>query len=105
MPSSPHYSPKLGMIFNGKPQEGINLFLFQVADFMYQKVQSKILLNNYTEKKILLKICWLNCMGGIVEASSETTATTSTLFVLDSITISIKENIITKIKRSTGCPP
>ena len=43
-------------------------------------------------------------MGGIVEASSETTATTSTLFVLNSITISIKENIITKIKRSTGCP-
>ena len=105
MPSSPHYSPKLGMVFNGKPQEGINLFLFQVADLMYQKVQSKILLNNYTEKKILLKICWLNRMGGIVEASSETTATTSTLFVLNSITISIKENIITKIKRSTGCPP
>ena len=72
---------------------------------MYKKVQSKILLNNYTEKKILLKICRLNCMGGIVEASSETTATTSTLFVLNSITISIKENIITKIKRSTGCPP
>ena len=51
MPSSPHYSPKLFMVFNGKPQEGINLFLFQVADLMYQKVQSKILLNNYTEKK------------------------------------------------------
>lgn len=70
---------------------------------MYKKVQNEILLNNFTEKKKkLFKICYLNCMGGIVEASSETTATTST-FVLNSITILIKENIITKIKRSTGC--
>lgn len=68
MPSSPHYSPKLGMVFNGKPQEGINLFLFQVADLMYQKVQSKILLNNYTEKKntfkdMLVKLHGWDCEG------------------------------------------
>lgn len=68
MPSSPHYSPKLFMVFNGKPQEGINLFLFQVADLMYQKVQSKILLNNYTEKKktfkdMLVKLHGWDCAG------------------------------------------
>lgn len=68
MPSSPHYSPKLGMVFNGQPQEGINLFLFQVADLMYQKVQSKILLNNYTEKKntfkdMLVKLHGWDCGG------------------------------------------
>ena len=37
MPPFPHKSPKLGMVFNGKPQEGINLFVFQVADEMYKK--------------------------------------------------------------------